>query len=128
MTAECPHCGTKYEVENNLYGRVVKCTECSKSFVVGQASKGSKTNSNAYGFPIPPRGIWIIIKGLVALSFWLYIVLAIVSPDSHNNALLDEIVELRLSVELFITLWFTKYCFMNDISELLKIIKAADRQ
>lgn len=35
MDIKCPHCGTEYEVEDEDFGRFVKCEICGKGFVAG---------------------------------------------------------------------------------------------
>ena len=39
MNIKCPHCGTKYEVEQSGIGLQVKCQVCGKKFVVKSGNK-----------------------------------------------------------------------------------------
>jgi len=46
MTAFCPHCKQKYEIESQMVGQVAQCTACKKDFTIAAGSVAP---------PPPPR-------------------------------------------------------------------------
>lgn len=60
MDIKCPHCGTEYEIENEDFGRFVKCEICGKGFVAGAfaATETSEKKNPPHAAPDENKSFW----------------------------------------------------------------------